>query len=452
MAASMVSNKPMLNKGQQIMTSDHMKYTIVDFLGRGGQGEVYKVKGTDGEYALKWYHPDAFLAKINSDAFYNNICNNVSQGVPTLSSGDAATAFIWPTKLVDKQLGSFGYLMPLFRKGYSSLSDVIMGRHLKENGAEEKLDWPSWFIRVTAGLNLVRAFEILHASGLSYQDMNEGGFAINMQNGDVMICDCDNVAPDLQNLGILGVLPYMAPEVARGEQRPNQLTDRHSLAVVLFRLFLNNHPLEGTRSITLHGDEHLSRREADMRIYGTEPFYCLDTKGEDNPPDKQRHADVRKLCNIYPVALMQAFQTVFTEGLKDPSKRLSANEWRKVLLQVRDCLVQVNGTEMFCYTPLSKELPEACRKLTYPNGHVVLCMPNKILYAYHAKEYCADYKTGVGKIVATKNPQVLGLYNGTGMDITMVWHGQSKTCPDRSYMPLIPESELHIGKLKIRVD
>ena len=451
MASVTYQNKPSLRQGQIIAASDGTTYTVVSFLGRGGQGEVYRVEGPDGAFALKWYHAEAFLAKINADAFYKNITRNVERGTPRLSSGDTATQFIWPQKLAPWQLGSFGYLMPLYRPEYTPLSEVIMGRHRESDGSETALAWRSWFIRVTAALNLVRAFEILHASGLSYQDLNEGGFAINMANGDVMICDCDNVSPDQTNLGILVVMNYMAPEVARHEKLPDHYTDQYSLAIVLFRLFFNNHPMEGVESISLHADEHLSRREADLSIYGTHPHYCLDSRNPQNLPDKRFHADVRRLCRRYPVALLKAFEQVFTDGVADPMARLTATEWRKVLLQTRDCLVQVDGREEFFYTPAAKPLPEACRTLTYRSGRVALCMPDKLLYGYHLNEFSADFKTPVAKIIRTKKPEVIGLYNASGMTLEAAWQGEKWLCAPQGRTPLFPGMTLKTDNTVITV-
>jgi hypothetical protein len=75
---------------------------------------------------------------------------------------------------------------------------------------------------VNACLNIIIAFRDLHRAGRSYQDLNDGGFVIRLSDGDVMICDCDNVAPDGVSLGIAGKPGYMAPEIVagRGKVRP----------------------------------------------------------------------------------------------------------------------------------------------------------------------------------------------------------------------------------------
>ena len=225
--------------GERFQAEDGEVFSIIGHLGRGGQGEVYKVRSNRGEYAVKWYYPDKCLKKINAAAFYRNLERNVEQGIPRLSTGDAADQFIWPLKMIRRQNGSFGYLMNLFPTGYVPIGNVIRGQKKDASGRIVPVRFSSWFARVTAALNIVRAFEILHAKGLSYQDINEGGFSIDPRTGNIFICDCDNVSPDKTNLGILGIRMFMAPEVVRGEKLPDRGTDEYSLAVILFRLFMH---------------------------------------------------------------------------------------------------------------------------------------------------------------------------------------------------------------------
>ena len=59
---------------------------------------------------------------------------------------------------------------------------------------------------------------------------------INPSNGDVMICDNDNVMANNERSGILGKARYMAPEIVAGGI-PDKYSDRFSLSVILFMLF-----------------------------------------------------------------------------------------------------------------------------------------------------------------------------------------------------------------------
>ena len=74
---------------------------VVEELGRGGQGIVYKVDYEGSAYALKWYIAES------KPAFYANLENNVKTGAPSDS-------FLWPLAISKpNQYGSFGYIMKL---------------------------------------------------------------------------------------------------------------------------------------------------------------------------------------------------------------------------------------------------------------------------------------------------------------------------------------------------
>lgn len=439
--------------GETLEAEDGERFTITGYLGSGGQGEVYQVRGASGMYAVKWYHAKLYLPYINSDAFYRNLQRNIENGVPRLSGGDAADQFIWPIKMIRPQKGSFGYLMKLFPPGYLPFSSLILGqRRDPKTGKTVPVRWSSWFARVTAALNIVRAFEILHSKGMSYQDINEGGFVINPNTGDVLICDCDNVSPDLRNLGILGVKSFMAPEVVRGEKLPDRGTDEYSLAVILFQLFLHGHPMIGQESHYLRADPSYTDRELWDMIYGFRPHYCLASKNNFNPVDPQKDRDVLAHCFIYPLVLMDAFEQVFTEGVNDVSKRLTATKWRKVLAQVRDHLLVIDGREQFFFCRHNKPLPEDCRILHYPNDTNVLCMPGKILYDYHFNMYSGNYRKGAGRIIPFDYSGYIALLNESSSPIQYTLDGKTAVCEYGQSFPLLKGMVLEVNQIRIRVE
>ena len=192
-----------------------------------------------------------------------------------------------------------------------------------------------------------------------------------MTNGDVFICDCDNVSPDRTNLGIRGMMTFMAPEVVRGEKLPDRYTDEFSLAIILFRLFMHGHPLEGAATRDIRNDPSISDKQSEMQIYGTNPRYCLSSVNNTNPASLKYNSDVLKFGLLYPKELLDAFEQVFTLGIRENNKRLTATEWRKILLSVRDHLVLVNGYEAFFGKRYDKELPEGLRILKYKHGKEV---------------------------------------------------------------------------------
>lgn len=152
-------------------------------------------------------------------------------------SGAPSNAFLWPLAVTEKQKGSFGYIMKLRPRGYREFSDFMLA----------KVQFSSMAANINAAIKICDAFQKLHIRGLSYQDMNDGNFFINPRNGDVLICDNDNVAPDKTNLGIIGKAGYLAPEIVDQKTMPNRYSDYFSMAVILFILFYFNRPFEGKK-------------------------------------------------------------------------------------------------------------------------------------------------------------------------------------------------------------
>ena len=92
-----------LKKGQRIKTTSGKELEVIEKLGEGGQGIVYKVNYDGRELALKWY----FAHKLhNKEDFYDNIQENIKSGTP-------AKNFLWPLEITEITGGSFGYLMEL---------------------------------------------------------------------------------------------------------------------------------------------------------------------------------------------------------------------------------------------------------------------------------------------------------------------------------------------------
>ena len=87
-----------------------------------------------------------------------------------------------------------------------------------------------------------------------------------------IICDNDNVGIDRKTGGgIGGTARFMAPEIVRGEAVPSSQTDLFSLAVLLFYMLVNHHPLEGAR-------------EADIRCFDLPAMTDAGVLGTNTPP------------------------------------------------------------------------------------------------------------------------------------------------------------------------
>ena len=64
---------------------------------------------------------------------------------------------------------------------------------------------PSFYTLCRTAFNLTRGYQKLHAMGAKYQDISFGNLFFNPDNGDVLICDNDNVSFDNSKPGcVLG--------------------------------------------------------------------------------------------------------------------------------------------------------------------------------------------------------------------------------------------------------
>lgn len=331
-----MSNTIFLEDNTQVYLQGDPKKRIKNggaLLGQGGQGSVYKVKKDGKTLALKIY------ANEMSTAFIDNLRKNIIKGSPDKS-------FLWPiaiTKPLGKYQNRYGYIMECYDGNkYTSFSDIVKG----------KINFPSKNMQLEALIDLVDAFEVLHANGYSYQDLNDGGVRFDVNNGKVLICDNDNVAPSGTNIPmdnhghyIKGKFKYMAPEVAIGMFKPDKHSDRFSLAVLMFMILLHAHPYDGIKRLSGPLTPKLQEK-----IYGTEPVFIFNPYNNSNKPDPQVDTNAIKAWPLLPNFIQKLFIKTFLSGMPSPTKtkedleierqaRTSEKEWRQALQKWKDTMV-----------------------------------------------------------------------------------------------------------------
>jgi serine/threonine protein kinase len=392
-------------------------------LGQGGQGIVYSVKIDGKPYALKWY-----TCKFkDKEAFRKNMEANITAGPPD-------DKFLWPRFLTGEQEGSFGYVMDLRPAIFSEFSDIL----------NKKVDFPSTELAIISALNIVNGFRSLHRKGLSYQDLNDGNFFINVHTGDVLICDNDNVTPDgKKNPGNIGGKPgYMAPEIVRGESTPASLTDCHSLAVILFKLFCRHDPLMGEQYVK----SVCITEKREYELYGSSPVFIFDPNNDTNCPVTGVHPNPIHLWPTYPDFFREAFIKSFAEGMKNPDSRLPENEWQKILVRLRDELLRCPVCKDDFFLNQHKEgktIKCHCKHTySYPlrlklDKYNVPLFPGVKLYACHTA-HNDDYAAVTGEIIMNKNdPALWGIKNLS--DDTWIMtpeNGEEKNIDKGSVVPI----------------
>ena len=389
-----------LTKNQIITTQDGGNIKVLDLLGEGGQGEVYLVEYNSNKYALKIY-----IDEPSSDFIYN-LKNNIKRSSPNDN-------FLWPKMFVNINDKHYGYLMDLRPSNYVTFVSYLTG----QKKFKDSLTMIRWC------LELCQSFKKLHENGFSYQDLNDGSFFFDPDSGDLLICDNDNVTADKKNLGVLGKMRYMAPEIVRGDkdgngnpQMPDTHSDRFSLAVILFLTLCLGNPFEGERLRKYD----IVDEDSEYEMFGTEPVFIYHKSDKSNRPFRGYHTSVIKRWPNMPIYIKEAFHRTFVDGLNDRENgRTTEIEWIKLLTKYRDEMIRCQCGNTFIYGFNEKQINTKCpycnretKQFCYlvVNKHLIALDLGKKLYKFHLDKYSSEYNEVVGTVISNPNkPSIWGI-------------------------------------------
>ena len=415
--------------------------TVQQFLGGGGQGEVYHAELDGQPVALKWYFPSSATPD-----------QRVALKI-LIQKGPPNEKFLWPMEVVSSPgTPGFGYVMPLRDPHYKDTAD-LMKRRIE----------PTFRALATVGLDLSHSFLHLHAKGLCYRDISFDNVFFDPETGDVLICDNDNVTVDGEaRVGVFGTPRFMAPEVVRGNALPSTQTDLFSLAVLLFYIFMVHHPLEGKRELEIH----CLNLPAMMKLYGTNPLFIFDPNDDTNRPVPGYHDNVLIFWPIYPQFLRDLFTKAFTEGIRDPQNgRIRESEWRAAMIRLRDSIVYCVycGAENFYDVDALRDSsgkPSSCwsckRHIQLPpririDKNIVTLNHDTQLFAHHIDDQrMYDFEQSIAAVTQhPTDPGIWGLKNLSSEKwVITTADDTTKDVPPGRSVTLVVGTTINFGKAK----
>lgn len=300
------------------------------------------------------------LKKITSD-YLNRIKNN--------EGGDyyLDEIYRWPTDVIETN-GKTGIIVPIynskffFKKGYAT-QDLIKGeeksgkwfagskfRNRQFPLSLDQSELGKWLNYFQICVNLSRGVKKMHQMGLSHSDLSYNNVLVDPQTGSACIIDLDGlVVPGLFPAEVIGTADFIAPEVLAtkhlsktdpNRKLPNILTDRYSLACLIYMYLLHRHPLKG-------GKVHdLDTETDDLLSMGEKALFIEHPTDATNRPKLNQiskwdlyWADITKLpYTITGPYLKELFDQTFIKGLHNPSERPTADMWEQALLKTTDLM------------------------------------------------------------------------------------------------------------------
>ena len=330
--------------GDQVRDDTGIEYTLGQVIGRPGlQGVVHRVVGQP-DLAVK-------LLKSSDDASRIKSVRRLPLDGMQLAA---------PLSIICE--GGSGYVMRL-ASDMTPLAEPYLPREFasRQNGV--------WF-RETGGLrrrlaiaaNIAQCLAGLHERGLVYVDLNPNNVMVSndLSRTETWLIDTDNLTSRSRpEFTLLGFPKYIAPERSLMKSPPSTFADTYALAIVIFRLLVLCHPLEGIAAEELDGQDARVAFDTGALPYVADPHDGANCLVPDSLHEFLFDVNLDD-------SMKQLFLRTFGEGRHSPHLRPSAAKWREALWSAHDNIIDCAHRCGWSYFGDLDRCP-ACNSPTPPN-------------------------------------------------------------------------------------
>lgn len=301
--------------------------TIGDSAYAGGEGRIFFSK--DGKYAIKIYHSGVSSEK-------RQFLEMISMLGKSLTS-EEAQFLCWPLAMVRSvdNIPQVGCVTRRIPASYKSLCNFNENPKMAK---EQFLLGRSWSHYLQIARGIARSVAVLHGRGCAHTDLSNRNFLVNPDSADVVLIDLDGlVVPGFLPAQVTGTFGIIAREIMLRRNKPNELSDRHSLAVQILQTLLFRNVFQSLIAYDLDPDK-------DEEIgWGKELTFSEDLKDRRNHPRLLGiplfKGGVLSYKMLTP-ALQRLTERACIDGLNAPYQRPSAREWINTLNHALDELYQ----------------------------------------------------------------------------------------------------------------
>lgn len=347
--------------------------------------------------------------------------------------------FCWPTDIVEHQ-GQLGLVIPTYQKHFFFKYGSKNNDFLNIKGREKEGKWfasasnrnkfldprekGTLLTYLKICLQLSRAVRRMHAAGLCHSDLSYKNVLIDPELGHACIIDIDGlVVPGKFPPDVVGTPDFIAPEVVKTAHLnkddpkrvlPSITTDRHALAVLIYMYLLYRHPLRGGKVHDINDE----MRDESMTM-GEKALFI------EHPTDKSNAVKIKQISpaalpwgdptkipyTITGPYLSKLFEHAFIDGLHDPIKRPTADEWETALVKTIDLIQPCQNKQCeqqwyvfsgktapscpYCGTPYKGKLPILnlySSRMTgsyRPDDHRLMVWSGQSLFPWHVNRLIA---------------------------------------------------------------